>query len=71
MLHQYIKFKDFEKGYGYEPKFIEFKDIVSENLKSTFSIDIKVLNMNFDNICNLANLTGFSIEFIVQDNLEN
>ena len=67
-------FKDFEKGHGYEPKFIEFKDIVSENLKSTFlSIDIEGSEYELlDNICSFSqNLTGLNIEFHnVQDNLE-
>ena len=67
-------FKDFEKGYGYEPKFIEFKDIVSENLKSAFlSIDIEGSEYELlDNICSFSqNLIGLNIEFHnVQDNLE-
>ena len=53
---------------------LEFKDIVSENLKSTFlSIDIEGSEYELlDNICNFSqNLTGLNIEFHnVQDNLE-
>ena len=67
-------FKDFPKGYGYEPKFIEFKDIISQNLNSTFlSIDIEGGEYELlEDICSFSkNLVGLNIEFHnVQDNLE-
>ena len=67
-------FKDFEKGYGYEPKFIEFKDVVSDKLDSVFlSIDIEGGEYELlDEISSYSkNLTGLNIEFHnVQDNLE-
>ncbi len=67
-------FKDFEKGYGYEPEFIEFKDIISQNINSIFlSIDIEGGEYELlEDICNFSkNLVGLNIEFHnVQDNLE-
>ena len=67
-------FRDFEKGYGYKPEFIEFKDIISHNLNSTFlSIDIEGGEYELlEDICSFSkNLIGLNIEFHdVQDNLE-
>lgn len=66
-------FKDFEKGYGYEPKFIEFNNIISQKLNSVFlSIDIEGAEYELlEDICRFSkNLTGLNIEFHnVQDNL--
>jgi len=67
-------FKDFEKGYGYEPKFIEFNNIISHKLNSVFlSIDIEGGEYELlEDICRFSkNLIGLNIEFHnVQDNLE-
>ena len=67
-------FKDFEKGYGYEPKFIEFKDVVSDKLDSVFlSIDIEGGEYELlEDICSFSrNIIGLNIEFHnVQENLE-
>ena len=66
-------FKDFEKGYGYEPKFIEFNNIISHKLNSVFlSIDIEGGEYELlEDICGFSkNLIGLNIEFHnVQDNL--
>ena len=66
-------FKDFEKGYGYEPKFIDFNDIISHKLNSVFlSIDVEGSEYELlEDICDFSkNLTGLNIEFHnVQDNL--
>ena len=66
-------FKDFEKGYGYEPKFIDFNDIISHKPNSVFfSIDIEGGEYELlEDICSFSkNLTGLNIEFHnVQDNL--
>ena len=67
-------FKDFEKGYGYKPKFIDFNDIISHKPNSVFlSIDIEGGEYELlEDICNFSkNLTALNIEFHnVQDNLE-
>ena len=69
-----LLFKDFSKNYGYEPKFIEFKEIDLINTESVFlSIDIEGGEYDLLNdICSISsNLTGVNIEFHnVQDNLE-
>ena len=66
-------FKDFEKGYGYEPKFIEFNNIISDKLNSVFlTIDIEGGEYELlEDICRFSkNLVGLNIEFHnVQDNL--
>jgi hypothetical protein len=66
-------FKDFEKGYGYQPKFIEFNNILSHKLNSVFlSIDIEGGEYELlEDICGFSkNLIGLNIEFHnVQDNL--
>ena len=66
-------FKGFEKGYGYEPKFIEFNNIISHKLNSVFlSIDIEGGEYELlEDICGFnKNLIGLNIEFHnVQDNL--
>ena len=59
-------FKDFKKGYGYEPKFIEFNNIISHKLDSVFlSIDIE--GSEYDILQYLHeltdNLVGLNIEF--------
>ena len=62
-----------KKGYGYEPKFIEFNNIISHKLNSVFlSIDIEGGEYELlEDICRFSkNLTGLNIEFHnVQDNL--
>jgi len=67
-------FKDFKKNYGYEPEFIEFKDIDLHNINSIFlSIDIE--GGEYDLLNDISkisdSLIGVNIEFHnVQDNLE-
>ena len=67
-------FKNFEKNYDYKPEFIEFKDIVSNELNSVFlSIDIEGGEYELlQDICGFSkNLIGLNIEFHnVQDNLQ-
>ncbi len=67
-------FKDFEKEYGYEPKFIEFNSIISDKFNSVFlSIDIEGGEYELlEDICSFSrNIIGLNIEFHnVQDNLE-
>ena len=70
----YKIFKDYKKEHGYEPEFIEFKNIILQNVTSVFlSIDIEGGEYELlDDLCNFSkNLTGLNIEFHnVQDNLE-
>ena len=67
-------FKDFEKDYGYEPKFIEFNSIISDKLKSVYlSIDVEGGEYELlEDICSFSkNIIGLNIEFHnVQENLE-
>ena len=67
-------FRNFEKNYGYKPEFIEFKDVITQNLNSVFlSIDIEGGEYEIleDIYSYRKKLTGLNIEFHdVQDNLE-
>ena len=54
----YKIFKDYKKEHGYEPEFIEFKNIILQNVTSVFlSIDIEGGEYELlDDLCNFSKI---------------